>query len=114
EAGSVVLANRNKQCQASSYALVVRIRQVMPAPSAPRRKSSANCCRVPNRATPYERCNLWLLYRALSYGIDIGRFLSLWNGSGADQGDGTDVPGSESQKRKGHVDRQPEPLARFS
>ncbi len=35
---------------------------------------------------PFERCNLWLLYTALAWGVDQVRFICLWNGSG---GDGT-------------------------
>jgi len=81
EAGSVVLANRNKQYQASSYAPGVRIRQDLHGRirAAPEELGEPPPGSKPRY--PYERCTLWLLYRALSYGIDTGRFLSLWNGS---------------------------------
>ena len=35
---------------------------------------------LPKGVDPYERCNLWLLYTALSYGIDKVWFICLWNG----------------------------------
>jgi len=34
--------------------------------------------------SPYERCNLWLLYTALTYGIDKVYFIGLWDGSDTD------------------------------
>ena len=33
---------------------------------------------------PFERCNLWLLYSALSQGLSCVRFVCLWNGGGGD------------------------------
>lgn len=39
---------------------------------------------LPNGVDPYKRCNLWLLYTALSYGIDRVWFICLWNGGGSD------------------------------
>ena len=37
----------------------------------------------------YERCNLWMLERALSFGADKLRFVCVWNGEGGDGPGGT-------------------------
>jgi len=37
----------------------------------------------------YERCNLWMLKRALSFGADKVRFICVWNGEGGDGPGGT-------------------------
>lgn len=37
----------------------------------------------------YERCNLWMLERALSFGADKVRFICVWNGGGGDGPGGT-------------------------
>jgi hypothetical protein len=37
---------------------------------------------MPKGVDPYERCNLWLLYTTLAYGVDKVRFVCLWNGGG--------------------------------
>ncbi len=52
---------------------------------------------------PYERCNLWLLYTALAYGIDKVRFTCLWNGGGGDGPGGTAHMYDEVNKRTGQV-----------
>ncbi len=54
---------------------------------------------------PYERCNLWLLYTALSEGIDKVRFICLWNGGGGDGPGGTAHMYNEVNKRTGQVYR---------
>ena len=38
----------------------------------------------------FERCNLWMLERALSFGADKVRFICVWNGEGGDGPGGTD------------------------
>jgi hypothetical protein len=38
----------------------------------------------------YERCNLWMLERALSFGADKVRFICVWNGEGGDGPGGTE------------------------
>lgn len=61
----------------------------------------------PAGVNPYERCNLWLLYTALSYGIEKVRFVCLWDGGGG----GGDGPGGtahmyeEVNRRTGRVTR---------
>ena len=52
---------------------------------------------------PYERCNLWLLYTALAYGIDKVRFLCLWNGAGGDGPGGVAHMFNEVNRRTGKV-----------
>ena len=52
---------------------------------------------------PYERCNRWLLYTALAYGVDKVRFICLWNGEGGDGRGGTAHMYNEVKQRTGHV-----------
>ena len=52
---------------------------------------------------PYERCNLWLLYTALSYGIDKVHFICLWDGGDGDGPGGTAHMYNEVNKRTGQV-----------
>lgn len=52
---------------------------------------------------PYERCNLWLLYTALSYGIDKVHFVCLWNGEGGDGPGGTAHMYNEVKNRTAQV-----------
>jgi tetratricopeptide (TPR) repeat protein len=58
---------------------------------------------LPKGANAYERCNLWLLYSALGWGVDKLRFLSLWNGSGGDGPGGTRQLHDEVKRRTGRV-----------
>jgi tetratricopeptide (TPR) repeat protein len=55
------------------------------------------------RANPFERCNLWLLYTALAWGVDKVRFICLWNGSGGDGPGGTEHMYQEVKRRTGRV-----------
>jgi tetratricopeptide (TPR) repeat protein len=57
----------------------------------------------PKLMSPFERCNLWLLYTALSYGIDKVRFICLWNGGGGDGRGGTAHMYNEVKRRTGRV-----------
>ena len=52
---------------------------------------------------PYERCNLWLLYTALAYGVDKVRFICLWNGGEGDSPGGTAHMYNEVKRRTGQV-----------
>ncbi|MFW5397624.1 MAG: uncharacterized protein DUF4071 [Candidatus Accumulibacter regalis] len=54
-------------------------------------------------ANAYERCNLWLLYTALAWGIDKVRFICLWNGGGGDGRGGTAHMYHEVKRRTGRV-----------
>ncbi|MDJ0740383.1 MAG: tetratricopeptide repeat protein [Gammaproteobacteria bacterium] len=51
----------------------------------------------------YERCNLWLLYTALAWGVDKVHFVCLWNGGGGDGPGGTAHMYDEVAKRTGQV-----------
>ncbi len=57
----------------------------------------------PKGVDPYERCNLWLLYTALSYGISKVQFICLWDGGGGDGPGGTAHMYEEVKKRTGQV-----------
>ena len=58
---------------------------------------------LPNGVSPYERCNLWLLYTALASGVDKVRFVCLWNGGGGDGPGGTAHMYNEVKRRTGRV-----------
>lgn len=58
---------------------------------------------LPHDANPFERCNRWLLYTALSYGINNVRFICLWDGSGGDGPGGTAHMYNEVKRRTGQV-----------
>jgi hypothetical protein len=57
----------------------------------------------PKGIDPYERCNLWLLYTALSYGISKVQFVCLWDGGGGDGPGGTAHMYQEVNRRTGQV-----------
>ena len=57
----------------------------------------------PKGTDPYRRCNLWLLYTALSYGIANVQFICLWNGEGGDGPGGTAHMYEEVKRRTGQV-----------
>ena len=58
---------------------------------------------LPAGANAFERCNLWLLYSALSYGPDKVRFVCLWDGAGGDGPGGTKHMVEEVKRRTGQV-----------
>ncbi len=58
---------------------------------------------LPKGMNAYERCNLWLLYTALGWGVDKVRFVALWNGSGGDGPGGTKHMYDEVKRRTGRV-----------
>ena len=57
----------------------------------------------PKDVSPFERCNLWLLYTALSHDVDKVRFICLWDGSGGDGPGGTQHMYNEVKQRTGQV-----------
>lgn len=57
----------------------------------------------PKGVDPFERCNLWLLYTALVYGISKVQFICLWNGSGGDGPGGTAHMYEEVNRRTGQA-----------
>ncbi|HRP98140.1 MAG TPA: hypothetical protein PL143_18030 [Rhodocyclaceae bacterium] len=52
---------------------------------------------------PFERCNLWLLETALSWGVARLRFICLWDGTAGDGPGGTAFMVDEVRRRGGHV-----------
>ena len=54
-------------------------------------------------ANAVERCNLWLLYTALAWGVSKVRFIGLWNGGGGDVPGGTAHMYNEVKRRTGRV-----------
>ena len=58
---------------------------------------------LPSGSDPFERCNLWLLYTTLSWGVAKARFLCLWNGGGSDGPSGTEHMYKEVEARTGRV-----------
>ena len=51
----------------------------------------------------YVRCNLWLLYTALAWGVEKVQFVCLWNGAGGDGPGGTAHMYNEVKRRTGRV-----------
>lgn len=58
---------------------------------------------LPEGVDPYERCNLWLLYSALAYGVEKVHFICLWDGGGGDGKGGTAHMYAEVKRRSGNV-----------
>ena len=58
---------------------------------------------LPSNMNAYERCNLWLLNTALSYGAEKLVFICLWDGGGGDGPGGTAHMVAEVKKRQGQV-----------
>jgi tetratricopeptide (TPR) repeat protein len=58
---------------------------------------------LPTGANAFERCNLWLLYTALAWGVHKVRFVCLWNGGGGDGPGGTAHMYDEVKRRTGQV-----------
>jgi tetratricopeptide (TPR) repeat protein len=73
-------------------------RRLMPDELGPLPKS-----RRGEPANAFERCNLWLLYTALTWGVHKVRFVCLWNGGGGDGPGGTAHMYNEVKRRTGRV-----------
>jgi tetratricopeptide (TPR) repeat protein len=58
---------------------------------------------LPKGVDAFERCNLWLLYTALAWGVGKVRFVCLWNGGGSDGPGGTEHMYNEVKRRTGRV-----------
>jgi tetratricopeptide (TPR) repeat protein len=58
---------------------------------------------LPAGVDAFERCNLWLLYTTLAWGLDKTRFVCLWNGGGGDGPGGTEHLYNEVKNRTGRV-----------
>jgi hypothetical protein len=58
---------------------------------------------APKGINSFERCNLWLLYTALAYGVEKVQFICLWDGSTGDGPGGTQHMYNEVKNRTGRV-----------
>lgn len=58
---------------------------------------------LPIGVDPYERCNLWLLSTAFSYGVRKVHFICLWNGDKGDGRGGTAHMYQEVNRQTGQV-----------
>ena len=77
--------------------------RLKPLHSEPARVMPAELGPLPVNTSPFERCNLWLLYTALSHGPDKVRFVYLWDGGGSDGPGGTQHLVNEVKQRTGHL-----------
>ncbi len=77
--------------------------RLQPQLDSPPRAAPIELGPAPQRIDPYQRCNLWLLYTALTFGIDRVQFLCLWNGHGGDGPGGTEHMYREVRRRTGQV-----------
>ena len=93
---SVLPAQDGERWRERYYAMKAKLAEpprIMPSELGP----------LPKGLDPYERCNLWLLYTALSFGVDKVRFVCLWNGGGGDGPGGTAHMYNEVKRRTGRV-----------
>lgn len=58
---------------------------------------------TPDGISVFERCNLWMLYTALSLGPEKLRLVCLWDGGGGDGPGGTQHMVQEAKRRTGRV-----------
>jgi len=80
-----------------------RYYNLKPSLYAPSRVMPDELGPLPKGVSPFERCNLWLLYTALGHGVDKVRFICLWDGSGGDGPGGTQHMYNEVKQRTGQV-----------
>lgn len=59
--------------------------------------------KISTSSLSYVRCNLWLLYTAMSFGAEKVHFITLWNGEKGDGPGGTSHMYSKIKKESGHV-----------
>jgi hypothetical protein len=81
--------------------LDARQRLGLPILSAPQELGEPPSYTEPGYA--YQRCNRWLLYTALAWGVARVHFVCLWNGEGGDGPGGTAHMYEEVAKRTGQV-----------
>jgi hypothetical protein len=93
---SVVPAANGEQWRERFFAMKERL-------ADPLREMPAEIGPTPRGVNPFERCNRWLLYTALGWGVDKTRFVCLWNGGGGDGPGGTQHMYNEVKRRTGRV-----------
>lgn len=71
--------------------------------AAPPRVMPVELGPIGDKASPFERCNLWLLYTALAFGPDKVRLVTLWDGAGSDGPGGTKHMVEEVRRHTGRV-----------
>lgn len=59
--------------------------------------------KLPAHVNPYERCNKWMLYTAISWGAEKVNFICLWDGKGGDGPGGTKHMLESVRQRSGRV-----------
>lgn len=98
---SILAASNGEQWRQRYFAVTAApevTRRIMPDELGPLPKS-----RRGEPANAFERCNLWLLYTALAWGVHKVRFVCLWNGGGGDGPGGTAHMYNEVKRRTGRV-----------
>jgi tetratricopeptide (TPR) repeat protein len=98
-----VLPSANGDAWRRRYFEVMAALRNQPAGPSPLRIMPDELGPLPLGVDPFERCNLWLLYTTLSWGIDKTRFVCLWNGGGSDGPGGTEHIYKEVEQRTGRV-----------
>ena len=78
-----------------------RQQMTLPVLSAQQELGEHPACQ--DRGYAYERCNRWLLYTALAWGVGKVHFVCLWNGGGGDGPGGTAHMYGEVAQRTGQV-----------
>jgi hypothetical protein len=99
---SLLPASNGKHWQQRYFALTDTARRGAADHAGRTRQTCRRTCRG-GEANAFERCNLWLLYTALAWGIDKVRFVCLWNGGGGDGPGGTAHMYHEVKRRTGRV-----------
>lgn len=98
---SILPSTGGAQWRERFYALKTGLQdapRIMPAELGPAPKTADG-----EPANPFERCNNWLLYTALAWGLDKVRFICLWDGGGGDGPGGTAHMYNEVKRRTGRV-----------
>ncbi|HPK71427.1 MAG TPA: hypothetical protein PLN93_05775, partial [Vicinamibacterales bacterium] len=98
---SILVASNGEQWRQRYFAVTAALEvapRIMPDELGPLPKSLRG-----EPANAFERCNLWLLYTALAWGVRKVRFVCLWNGGGGDGPGGTAHMYNEVKRRTGRV-----------
>ena len=77
--------------------------RLKPPQAGPPRVMPTELGPLPAGASAFERCNLWLLFTALSHGPEKVRFVCLWDGGGSGRPGGTRHMVNEVKRRTGNV-----------
>jgi tetratricopeptide (TPR) repeat protein len=97
-----ILPSANGEAWRRRY-LALRDKLTLPPRIMPDELGPLPCDRDGREMDAFERCNLWLLYSALTQGLSRVRFICLWNGGGGDGTGGTAHMVREVKRRTGQV-----------